>query len=69
MSDAQKARGTRPPASGRPFTPEEDALLGTATDKEVAAKIGRSWEVVGQRRRLLKVPAFDPRRRGRGESA
>jgi transposase-like protein len=46
---------------------EEDALLGAATDKEIAAQIGWSWQTVGQHRRRLGIPSVG--KRGRGESA
>jgi hypothetical protein len=38
MSEAHKARGTRPPKAGRPGEPEEVALLGTMPDAEVASR-------------------------------
>ncbi len=38
MSEAHRVRGTRPPAAGRPWEPEEDALLGTMPDEEVAQR-------------------------------
>lgn len=34
MSASHRRRGTRPPAAGRPWTPEEDALLGKVNDAE-----------------------------------
>lgn len=42
--------------SGRPWTPEEDGELRSwqGTDKELAAKLGRSEVSVGKRRRRLK---------------
>src|SRR5262249_43786735 len=48
----------RPP---RTFTPEEDALLGTMTDQEVALRIGCSIGTVGERRRELGIPSVGPR--------
>ncbi len=46
MSEAQRARGTRPPKAGRPWEPEEVALLGTMPDDEVAQRTGRSLAAV-----------------------
>ena len=59
MSEAHKRRGTRPPAvDGPPWTPAEDALLGTMNDKDVAARIGRSEPAVSDSRYVLGVAAF-----------
>jgi hypothetical protein len=63
MSQAARARGAYPPAAGRPFTPEEDAVLGTATDREIGARIGRDFQTVWRRRKLLGIPAFVKRGR------
>lgn len=41
----------------RPFTPAEDAQLGTASDPEVARRLGRDVGTVAQRRRLRGIPA------------
>ena len=62
MSAAHKARGTRPPWLGRPWTPEEDALLRRLPAAEVARRTGRSLAAVYSRRRELGLP--DGRRRG-----
>jgi Ni/Co efflux regulator RcnB len=62
MSEAHKRRGTRPPAAGRPWTPEEDSLLRAFPAKEVARRTGRSLTAVYNRRIDLGLP--DGRRRG-----
>jgi hypothetical protein len=53
MSAAQRARGTRPPAAGRPWTADEDALL-TLPVAEAARRTGRTVQAVRDRRRVLK---------------
>jgi hypothetical protein len=59
MSAAQKRRGVRPPAAkGSPWKEEEDALLGTMLDGEVAERIGRTLPAVRDRRYLLSIPVF-----------
>ncbi len=63
MSEAQRARGTRPPAAGRPWEPEEDALLGTMPDEEVARRTGRTPGAVRCRRVVLNVDGFYRKRR------
>lgn len=45
----------------QPWTPQEDALLGTMIDKKVARRLGRRPEAVAQRRRELGIPAFRAR--------
>jgi hypothetical protein len=62
MSEAQRARGTRPPAAGRSWEPEEDALLGTMPDQEVAQRIGRTLGAV-QCRVELDIDGFYRKRR------
>lgn len=42
----------------RLFTPEEDALLGAATDREIAERLGRSTNTVGVRRARLGIPSY-----------
>ena len=61
MSDAHKRRGTYPQAAGRPFTREEDTLLGTAMDREIAERIGRDVQTVFARRKRLGIVAFRKR--------
>jgi hypothetical protein len=55
---------SRPP--GQPdhyWSEEEIALLGTATDAEVARQLGRTWSAVRDKRRGLGIPnRFDGRR-------
>jgi hypothetical protein len=62
MSAAQRRRGAYPPAAGRPFTPEEDAILGTAKDREIAAKLERDIKTIHARRKRLGIPAFVKRK-------
>ena len=63
MSEAHKKRGTWPPAAGRPWTPEEDALLGTMPDPEVARRTGRTPGGVQVRRAELDIDGFYRKRR------
>jgi len=56
MSEAHKRRGTRPPAAGRAWTPEEDALIGNLPTNEVARRTGRSVAAVRIRRRKPGMP-------------
>lgn len=44
------------------WTPEEDALLGTDSDKAMAAKIGRTIDAVYARRLKLGIPGGDSRK-------
>ncbi len=43
-------------AHRRPWTPEEDALLGTAPDLEIAARLDRHVSTVCIRRQKLRIP-------------
>ena len=43
-------------AHRRPWTPEEDALLGTASDTEIAARLDRHIATVCIRRQKLGIP-------------
>jgi hypothetical protein len=61
MSESHKARGTRPPAVGVPWTASEDALLGTMVDREIAERTGRTEHAVRIHRFKLGVPAFTKR--------
>ena len=45
-----------PARNKRPWTQEEDALLGTASDTEIAARLGRHVAVVCIRRQKLGIP-------------
>jgi hypothetical protein len=56
ISAASRARGAWPPAAGRPWTPEEDALL-TLPTAEAAARTGRSVGAVKCRRAELRRQA------------
>lgn len=56
MSAFQKARGTRPPAAGVPWTVEEDAICRTHPAAEVVRLTGRTLTAVYSRREILKVP-------------
>ena len=42
----------------RAWSPEEDALLGTMLDRDVAAHLGRDVGMVGERRRALGITPF-----------
>lgn len=53
--EALKRRGV---IVGRAWTPEENTLLGTMTDKDLAAKLGRNKGAVSAHRLLLGKPAF-----------
>jgi hypothetical protein len=54
-------------AHPRPWTPQEEALLGTASDTEIAARLGRKIEVVCMRRQKLGIPnLYWQKRCGRG---
>jgi hypothetical protein len=68
MSEAQRARGTRPPAAGRPWETEEDALLGTMPDDEVAQRTGRTLDAVKCRRVALDIDGFYRKRRRKPQS-
>ena len=58
MSEAHRQRGTRPPAAGVPWTADEEALLGTMRDSDVAERTGRTLTAVRARRYALGVEAF-----------
>jgi len=45
--------GIRPPSVESPWTPDEDALLGTMPDSEVAVLTGRTRDAVRRRRQKL----------------
>lgn len=48
--------------SGRPvkwrFTPEEDNLLGTTPDREIARRLGCSPKTIARRRNKLGIPCY-----------
>ncbi len=54
MREAHRRLGTRPPAAGVAWTPEEDALIGEMPVPEIAARTGRSQAAVRCRRRQVK---------------
>jgi hypothetical protein len=56
MSAAHRARGTRPPAVGEPWTVDEDELLRTLPAPEVARRTGRTLAAVYSRRANLEMP-------------
>ena len=41
---------------GNPWTPAQDRLLGTADDKQVGARLGRTQAAVWERRKVLGIP-------------
>jgi hypothetical protein len=47
-----------PSTPSREWTPAEDALLGTMTDPELAARLGCTWRLVYNRRVKLGVASF-----------
>jgi hypothetical protein len=58
-SETHKKRGIVPRAvEGLLWTAEQDALLGTMTDREVGARLGKDQSAVSARRYRLKVAAF-----------
>jgi len=61
MSKSHRARGTRPPAAGAPWTAAEHKLLRTLAPAEVVARTGRTLAAVYLRRHKLGMP--DRRRR------
>jgi len=46
------------PCDGDPWTAQEDALLGTACDRVIGEKLGRSTVSVSNRRIKLEIPGF-----------
>jgi hypothetical protein len=56
MSEAHKARGTRPPKAGRPWEPWEDELARKLPVKEAAGRTGRTLSAVQNRRQALRLP-------------
>jgi hypothetical protein len=66
MSVAHRKRGAWPPAAGKAWTAEEDALLTKYLPEEVARRTGRTVSAVNRRWRKLGLP---DRRKTRGASA
>ena len=58
MVATRRARGG---GNRKPWTPEEDALLGTIPDPQAAKHLGRAKSQIGIRRRTLGIPAVDTR--------
>jgi hypothetical protein len=56
MSEAHRRRGTRPPAAGEPWSPEEDEMARTLPPEEVARQTSRTLTAVYNRRIDLGVP-------------
>jgi hypothetical protein len=54
--DGQMARDQQP------WTPQEEALIGTDTDRAIAAKLKRSSTAVSNRRMKLGIPSYNKRR-------
>jgi hypothetical protein len=57
ISEALRRIGHRPADGARLWTAEEDALLGTMRDVEVARRIGHTVKSVRARRRVLRIPS------------
>src|SRR5258708_2242964 len=55
MREAQRRRGTRPPAAGKAWEPWEEALLGKVSDAEVARRMGRKQSAVKSWRQKLQI--------------
>ena len=55
------APGGRPYHRQRPWQPREDALLGTASDVEIARRLGRTVANVSHRRHRLGIPSHGHR--------
>ena len=60
MSEANKRRGTIPPAAGRPWTVDEDDAVRTLSPKDAAERTGRTLTAVYSRRSVLKVKDEGP---------
>ena len=56
-----KTRRARGPRNHKPWTADEEAVLGTAIDREIASRLGRSASQVKLHRQALKIPAFEQR--------
>jgi len=57
-----RKRGHRPHNPyQRPWTPEEDALIGTDRDRVVAERLGRSVKAVQMRRFAMGIPSYTVR--------
>src|SRR5262249_47419333 len=59
LREAIKRQATLSPMLRGPlWSADEEALLGTMPDKDVAAQTGRSVKGVGEHRRKLGIPSF-----------
>ena len=59
MSAGQRRRAENlATAKGPPWTAEDEALLGTAPDEQVAIRLGRTFYQVRRRRRRLRIPSY-----------
>jgi hypothetical protein len=56
MGLAHKRCGSWPPAAGRPWTKQEDALIRALRPQEVKERTGRTLDAIWSRRRLLGLP-------------
>lgn len=56
--DQRRSANARKSYPLKPWTPREQALLGTMWDRKVAARIGRSEISARMQRRKLGIPAF-----------
>lgn len=61
MAQMVATRRARGGGNRKPWTPQEDALLGTIPDPQAAQRLGRAQSLVGIRRRTLGIPAVDTR--------
>jgi hypothetical protein len=61
ISEALRRVGHRPPDGARLWTAEEDALVGTMLDVEVACRVGRPVGAVRCRRQKLRIPSTSGR--------
>jgi hypothetical protein len=61
MSEAHKRRGTGGAYPGRPWTPDEDALLWTLDAQEAARRTGRTVTAIWARRRKLGINRAESR--------
>ena len=61
---SQATTGRAQPARLRaPWTPEENALLGTMPDQKLARRLKRSYDAVAARRLHQGIPSFNPKRK------
>ena len=58
ISLAHKAKGTRPPENGRPWTKAEEKRLGKIPDRILAVELDRSVDSIRKRRTRLQIPKY-----------